>query len=69
MNIDYIIEVLCDGKKKEIEKVLEEYDISYSFDSCGEYTIKNGKTYEFVRGHGIFYPNCVKYFGKEYNMK
>lgn len=67
MGIDDIMDVLVEGEKEKIKRVLEDNKISYSFSKEGEYTIKNGKTYEFVRGHGILNPNCVKYFGEIYN--
>lgn len=67
MEIDEIIEILCYGNKEEIEKVIKENKISYSFVAeCEEYTIKNGKTFECVRGNGIINPNCIKYFGNQY---
>ena len=66
-DIDDIIDVLCDGSKEQIEKVLKENKLTYSFDESGEYSIYNKDTYELVRGHGIFNPNCTKYFGKEYD--
>lgn len=47
MEIDNILEILFDGTKEEIEKVL----ISYSFaDDLKSYTIKNNNTLEVVRG-------------------
>jgi hypothetical protein len=67
MEIDDIVDILVEGDKEEIKNVLEDNKISYSFSVDGEYTIKNGKTYEVIRGHGILNPNCVKYFGKLYN--
>ena len=65
MDIDDIIDILCYGNKEEIEKIIKDNKISYSFAECGEYTIYNGGTYEIVRGHGIGDPNCIKYFGRE----
>ena len=68
MEIDDILEILFDGTKEEIEKVVKEQKISYSFaDDLEAYTIKNNSTLEVVRGSKCHYtPNCVKYFGKEY---
>lgn len=68
MTIDDIIEILFNGKKEEIEKVLKEHNISYSFsENLEAYTIKNNKTFEVVRGNKCHYkPNCVKHFGKIY---
>ena len=66
MEIDDIIEILCNGNKEDIEIVLKENDISYSFDPSGEYMIEVGKTMEGVRGQGIVNPNCIKYFGTNY---
>ena len=65
METDDIIDILCDGNREEIEKIIKDNKISYSFAECGEYTIYNGVTYEMVRGHGISNPNCIKYFGRE----
>ena len=66
MEIDDIMDILVEGNKEEIQRVLEDNKISYSFSKEGAYTIRNEKTYEFVRGHGILYPNCVLYFGETY---
>ena len=68
MEIDDILEILFDGTKEEIEKVLKEQKISYTFaDNLEAYTVKNNNTLEVVRGSKCHYtPNCVKYFGKEY---
>lgn len=68
MEIDDILEILFDREKEEIEKVLKEQRISYSFtDDLEAYTIKNNNTLEVVRGNKCHYtPNCVKYFGNKY---
>ena len=68
MEIDDILEVLFDGTKEEVEKILKEQKISYSFaDNLEAYTVKNNKTLEIVKGSKCHYtPNCVKYFGREY---
>lgn len=67
MEIDDILEILFDGTKEEIERMLKEQKISYSFaNSLEAYTVKNNNTLETVRGNKCHYiPNCVKYFGKE----
>lgn len=67
MVIDDILEILFDGTKEEIEKVLKEQKISYNFaNNLEAYTVKNNNTLEVVRGSKCHYmPNCVKYFGKE----
>ena len=67
MEIDDILEILFDGTKEEIEKVLKEQKISYTFaDNLEAYTVKNNNTLEVVRGSKCHYtPKCVKYFGKE----
>jgi len=67
MEIDDILEILFDGTKEEIKKVLKEQKISYTFaDNLEAYTVKNNNTLEVVRGSKCHYtPNCVKYFGKE----
>lgn len=69
MEIDDILEILFDGTKEKIEKVLKEQKIAYSFaDNLEAYTVKNSNTLEVVRGSKCHYtPNCVKYFGKEYS--
>lgn len=71
MEIDDILEILFDGTKEEIQKMLEEEKISYTFaENLEAYTVKNNKTLENVRGSKCYYvPNCVKYFGKEYEIK
>lgn len=68
MEIDDMLEILFDGEKEEIEKVLKGENISYSFtEDLQAYTIKNNKTLEIVRGNKCHYiPNCVKYFGNKY---
>lgn len=68
MEIDDIIEILFDGEKEEIERILEEQKISYSFtEDLQAYTLKNNETLEVVRGSKCHYkPNCVKYFGNKY---
>lgn len=68
MEIDDVLEILFDGTKEEIEKVLKEQKISYSFaDDLEAYTIKNNNTLEVVRGSKCHYtPNCVKCFGNKY---
>ncbi len=51
MEIDNILEILFDGTKEEIEKVLKEQKISYSFaDDLKSYTVKNNNTLEVIRG-------------------
>lgn len=71
MEIDDILEILFDGTKEEIQKVLEEEKISYTFaEKMEAYTVKNNKTLEIIRGSKCHYiPNCVKYFGREYEIK
>ncbi len=68
MEIDDILEILFDGTKEKIKKVLKEQRISYSFSNNLEaYTVTNNNTLEVVRGSKCHYtPNCVKYFGKEH---
>lgn len=69
MEIDDILETLFNGTKQEIEKILKEQKISYSFtDDLQAYTVKSNETLEIVRGNKCHYtPNCVKYFGNKYN--
>lgn len=68
MKIDDILKILFDGEKIDIEKMLKEQKISYSFtENLQGYTVKNNKTLEVVRGNKCHYtPNCVKYFGNNY---
>ena len=66
MEIDDIMEFLCNGTKDQIKKIIKENKISYSFGKSGTYTVENGKTMEGIRGTGIINPNCVKYFGNNY---
>ena len=67
MEIDDIIDILCEGKKEEIGEIIKEKKISYEFGESGEYSIEIGTTNECVRGHGIENPNCIEYFGRIYN--
>ncbi len=68
-NIDDIIDILCDGTKKEIEEVLEKYKIKYGFCKVGEFSIESRVLNIMSRGQGIYNPNCVKYFGWKYSYK
>ena len=70
MEIDNILEILFDGTKEEIERMLKEQKISYSFaNSLEAYTVKNNNTLEIVRGNKWHYiPNCVKCFGKKFTV-
>lgn len=71
MEIDDILEILFDGEKEKIEKLLKEQRISYSFSNNLEaYTVINNNTLEVVRGSKCHYsPKCVEYFGNEYKEK
>jgi len=69
MEIDDIIEILFDGSKEKIKEILEKEKITYNFaEDLQVYTIKNINTLEVVKGNKCHYkPNCVKYFGNNYN--
>lgn len=56
MKIDDILEILFDGTKEEIERMLKEQKISYSFaNSLEAYIVKNNNTLEIVRGNKCHY--------------
>jgi len=69
LNIDSTIDILCNGEKEQIKKVIQDNKISYSFGNSGEYTIIIDKFDQGIRGQGIFNPNCAKYFGNKYSYK
>ena len=69
METDDIIDILCNGSKEEIEKIIKDNKITYSFAKCGEYSIEIGITMEGIRGQGINNPNCIKYFGREFDWR
>lgn len=61
--------VLYDGNKDEIERVLKEYKVSYKYDKNNRnFSFKSLKLQEISRGYKVNNePNCVKYFGSTYN--
>ena len=46
MEIDDIMEILCNGTKEQIKKYIKENKISYSFGKSGTYTVENGKRWK-----------------------
>ena len=61
-----IEDVLYDGTKEEIEKILNEYKISFSYNSNNFY-FESKKLFETSRGYNSKEkPNCVIYFGNTY---
>lgn len=70
-NIDDIEEILYDGARKDIEKVLKQYKISYEYSKeCRSFKVNSMKLLEVSIGYKSHYtPNCVKYFGYKYTYK
>ena len=61
--------VLYDGTKEEIEKTLEEYKISFSYNS-NNFSFESKKLLQTSRGdNSSKKPNCVLYFGNMYKYK
>ena len=60
--------VLYEGNKNEIEKILKEYEVSYRYDKANKnFSIKSLKLQEISRGYKTnIEPNCVKFFGNNY---
>lgn len=60
--------VLYEGNKNEIEKILKEYEVSYKYDKDNKnFSIKSLKLQEISRGYKTnTEPNCVKIFGNNY---
>lgn len=60
--------VLYEGNKNEIEKILKEYEVSYRYDKDNKnFSIKSLKLQEISRGYKTnIEPNCVKFFGSDY---
>ena len=71
MDIDELEEILYDGTKEEIKKVLEEYKVSYEYTKKSRsFKVTSLLLNETCRGYKSHYiPNCVKYFGKKYMYK
>ena len=60
--------VLYEGNKNEIEKILKGYEVSYRYDKANKnFSIKSLKLQEISRGYKTnIEPNCVKFFGNNY---
>lgn len=60
--------VLYEGNKNEIEKILKEYEVSYKYDKNNKnFSVKSLKLQEISRGYKTnTEPNCVKFFGNNY---
>lgn len=60
--------VLYEGNKNQIEKILEEYEVSYKYDKDNKnFSIKSLKLQEIIRGYKTnIEPKCVKFFGNDY---
>lgn len=60
--------VLYEGNKNEIEKILKEYEVSYRYDKANKnFSIKSLKLQEISRGYKTnIEPNCIKFFGNNY---
>lgn len=66
LDISEIENILYDGTKEEIEKVLKEYEISFSY-SSNNFDFKSNKLLLLCRGYkSSKKPNCVIYFGDKY---
>ncbi len=61
-----IEDILYDGTKEDIEKILKEYKISFSYNS-NNFSFESKKLSQISRGiGGNKKPNCVLYFGSVY---
>lgn len=69
MTILDIEDILYTGTKEDIKKVLTEYKVSYSYsEKTKNLEIKSLKLNTISRGYNSSeIPNCVKYFGNNYN--
>ena len=68
MNMDELEDVLYNGTKEQIEKVLLNYKVSYVYDEMyRSFNVTSLLLNETCRGYKSHYiPKCVKYFGKSY---
>ena len=58
--------ILYDGNKEDIEKILKEYKISFSY-NYNNFSFESKKLSQISRGNrGNKKPNCVLYFGSVY---
>lgn len=73
MNIDSILDIeniLYSGTIDEIKRVLNDYQVSYSYsEKCQSFEIESKKLLEKSRGHGAKEkPNCVVLLGEQYKF-
>ena len=71
IDMDELEEVLYDGSKEKIKKVLEDYKVSYEYEEeYRSFNVTSLLLNETCRGYKSHYmPKCVKYFGKKYIYK
>jgi len=64
-NMIDIENILYDGNKDEINKIINEYEISYNYNKeNNSFEFESMKLLEKSRGYGSNeIPNCVKFFG------
>ena len=66
-NLD-IENILYDGSKEEIEEILKEYEISFSYIS-NNFNFESKKLLQISKGYNSAQkPNCVTYFGENFNI-
>lgn len=67
-SINDLEKILYDGTKEEIEKVLEDYKVSYEYNKkYRSFNVTSMKLMEMSRGYKSHYkPNCVEYFETKY---
>ena len=66
LDILEIEDILYDGSKEEIEKILKEYKISFYYNS-NNFSFESKKLSQVSRGYNCNNkPNCVIYFGEKY---
>lgn len=69
MTIIDIEDTLYDGTKENIESILNKYKVSYKYNEENKnLEVKSLKINQISRGYkSEKKPNCVKYFGNNYN--
>ena len=71
MDMDELEEILYNGTKEKIKKVLEDYKVSYEYaeeyKSFGITSLILNETCKGYKSHYV--PQCVKFFGKKYTYK
>lgn len=70
-NINDIEEILYNGSKEDIEKVLKQYKVSYKYsEEYRSFNVTSIELLETSRGYKSHYtPNCVECFGNNYEYK